>query len=74
MGGGFILQRESRHWKFTVNGDNEIVYGIGAVKGVGEGPIEAIIEAREQGGPFADLFDFSFYTNYNFFVLSVLIR
>jgi DNA polymerase-3 subunit alpha len=45
-------------YKFTVNGDNEIVYGIGAVKGVGEGPIEAIIEAREQGGPFADLFDF----------------
>jgi len=45
-------------YKFTVNDDNEIVYGIGAVKGVGEGPIEAIIEAREQGGPFADLFDF----------------
>ena len=45
-------------YKFTVNDDNEIVYGIGAVKGVGEGPIEAIIQAREEGGPFADLFDF----------------
>ncbi|MFD2165859.1 DNA polymerase III subunit alpha [Thalassotalea euphylliae] len=48
----------SGQYKFTVNENNEIVYGIGAVKGVGEGPIEAIIEAREQGGPFADLFDF----------------
>ncbi|WP_448211089.1 DNA polymerase III subunit alpha [Colwellia sp. MEBiC06753] len=48
----------SGQYKFTVNDDNEIVYGIGAVKGVGEGPIEAIIAARKAGGPFADLFDF----------------
>ncbi len=48
----------SGQYKFTVNDNNEIVYGIGAVKGVGEGPIEAIIAAREQGGPFTDLFDF----------------
>lgn len=45
-------------YKFTVNPENQIVYGIGAVKGVGEGPIEAIIEAREAKGPFSDLFDF----------------
>jgi len=45
-------------YKFTVNDDNQIVYGIGAVKGVGEGPIEAIIAARQTGGPFLDLFDF----------------
>jgi DNA polymerase-3 subunit alpha len=45
-------------YKFTVNDDNQIVYGIGAVKGVGEGPIEAIIAARLAGGPFTDLFDF----------------
>lgn len=36
----------------------EIVYGLGAIKGLGEGPVEAIIEAREQGGKFADLMDF----------------
>jgi DNA polymerase-3 subunit alpha len=46
------------HYKFTVNDNNQIVYGIGAVKGVGEGPIEAIIAARQHGGPFTDLFDF----------------
>lgn len=45
-------------YKFTVNGDGHIVYGIGAIKGVGEGPIEAIIEARENQGEFTDLFDF----------------
>jgi len=45
-------------YKFTVNDDDQIVYGIGAVKGVGEGPIEAIIQARAEGGPFVDLFDF----------------
>jgi DNA polymerase-3 subunit alpha len=46
------------HYKFTVNGANEVVYGLGAVKGVGEGPVAAIIEAREKGGDFLDLFDF----------------
>ncbi|MDP7591179.1 MAG: DNA polymerase III subunit alpha [Litorilituus sp.] len=45
-------------YKFAVNDNNQIVYGIGAVKGVGEGPIEAIISARQSGGPFTDLFDF----------------
>ncbi len=45
-------------YRFTVNEEGHIVYGIGAVKGVGEGPIEAIIEARDAGGPFRDLFDF----------------
>ncbi|WP_415889310.1 DNA polymerase III subunit alpha [Neptuniibacter sp. SY11_33] len=45
-------------YMFTVNDEGVIVYGLGAIKGVGEGPIEAITEAREGGGPFADLFDF----------------
>ncbi|MCQ4348478.1 DNA polymerase III subunit alpha [Pseudomonas stutzeri] len=44
-------------FKFTVNDDGRIVYGLGAVKGVGEGPVEAIVEARREG-PFQDLFDF----------------
>ncbi|GGW73247.1 DNA polymerase III subunit alpha [Alteromonas halophila] len=45
-------------YKFTVDEAGRIVYGIGAIKGVGEGPIEAIIEARENQGKFTDLFDF----------------
>ena len=44
-------------FKFTVNDEGRIIYGLGAIKGVGEGPVEAITEAR-QDGPFTDLFDF----------------
>lgn len=45
-------------YRFSVNEDGHIVYGIGAVKGVGEGPIEAILDARDRDGSFRDLFDF----------------
>ncbi|MFK8050268.1 MAG: DNA polymerase III subunit alpha [Halioglobus sp.] len=45
-------------YMFTVNDDNEIVYGLGAIKGLGEGPVENILGARESGGEFTDLFDF----------------
>ncbi|SUI62688.1 DNA polymerase III subunit alpha [Shewanella morhuae] len=44
-------------FKFTVDDDLRIVYGIGAIKGVGEGPVESILEGRKDG-PFIDLFDF----------------
>ncbi|RKS85889.1 DNA polymerase III alpha subunit [Orbus hercynius] len=37
-------------YHFHVNDKSEIVYGIGAIKGVGEGPIEAIVEARNTQG------------------------
>jgi DNA polymerase-3 subunit alpha len=43
---------------FTVDDEGRIVYGLGAIKGVGEGPVEAIVECRAEGGPFKDLFDF----------------
>lgn len=43
---------------FTVNGEGEILFGMGGVKGVGEGPVLAIIKAREEGGPFTGIFDF----------------
>ncbi|MBO9493477.1 DNA polymerase III subunit alpha [Thalassotalea sp. G20_0] len=48
----------SGEYMFGVNDDGHIVYGLGAIKGVGEGPIEAIVRARKEGGPFKDLFDF----------------
>ncbi len=48
----------SGDYMFTVNDAGEIVYGLGAIKGVGEGPIEAIVEARASGEIFVDLFDF----------------
>ncbi len=33
-------------------------YGLGAVKGSGQGAVEAIVEARTEGGPFRSFFDF----------------
>ncbi|GAB3095097.1 DNA polymerase III subunit alpha [Pseudomaricurvus hydrocarbonicus] len=47
----------SGEFHFNVDDDNNIIYGLGAIKGLGEGPIENIIEARKSG-PFTDLFDF----------------
>ncbi len=38
--------------------DGAVVYGLGAVRGVGEGPVQALMEARAAGGEFASLPDF----------------
>lgn len=43
---------------FTVSPEGEVIYGLGAIKGLGEGPVNSIIAARETGGGFSDLFDF----------------
>lgn len=48
----------SGEFMFNVNPDGHIVYGLGAIKGLGEGPVENIIVARTEGGPFTSLFDF----------------
>jgi len=45
-------------YRFSVNEKGQVVYGLGAIRGVGEGPIEAIVVARSEGGDFTDLFDF----------------
>ncbi|MCB1616605.1 MAG: DNA polymerase III subunit alpha, partial [Pseudomonadales bacterium] len=45
-------------FSFTVDEDRRIIYGLGAIKGLGEGPVEALIAARQSGGDFRDLFDF----------------
>ncbi len=42
---------------FAVNPKGQIRFGMSALKGVGEGPVEAIIAAREEGGPFKTVFD-----------------
>lgn len=42
---------------FRAHGDRDIVYGLGAIKGIGRPVIENILEARESGNPFKDLYD-----------------
>ncbi|WP_394790576.1 DNA polymerase III subunit alpha [Rhodoferax sp.] len=46
-----------RH-RFEPVTDKIIRYGLGAVKGTGQQAIDAIVAAREAGGPFKSLFDF----------------
>ncbi len=48
---------ESRH-KFSVNSTGSIRFGMGAIKGVGEGAVTAIIEEREKNGLYKSVFDF----------------
>jgi DNA polymerase III subunit alpha len=43
--------------RFTAVGET-IRFGLSAVKNVGDSCVDSIIAAREEGGPFADIFDF----------------
>jgi DNA polymerase-3 subunit alpha len=45
-------------YQFSVGEQSQVIYGLGAIKGLGEGPVENIIQSREQDGPFTDLFNF----------------
>jgi DNA polymerase-3 subunit alpha len=45
-------------FRFTIAGEGTVVYGLGAIKGVGESAIESILESRRSGGPYQDLWDF----------------
>jgi DNA polymerase-3 subunit alpha len=48
------------NWKFTVVGEGvgKIRFGLGAIRGVGEGAVRSILAAREAEGPFRSFFDF----------------
>ncbi|MDR2219855.1 MAG: DNA polymerase III subunit alpha [Methylobacillus sp.] len=45
-------------YRFRPLDDKHVLYGLGAIKGTGEAAVEVILAAREQDGPFKDLFDF----------------
>ena len=44
-------------YRFTASDKNKIVYGIGAIKGVGENAIEDLIKQRDSHGPYLGLYD-----------------
>ena len=46
------------YMKFSVNAKGDIRFGLGGVKGVGEGAVEAIIREREANGPYKNIYDF----------------
>ena len=45
------------NFRFTVNDKEHIVYGLGAIKGVGESAIEEILKERSEQGKFLGLYD-----------------
>lgn len=45
-------------YRFEPTGERAVRYGLGAIKGTGQGAIEAIVQAREAGGRFKSFFDF----------------
>jgi len=55
-----VLPPEVNHsdFMFVATGANTIRYGLGAIKGVGQGACEAIVAERQRGGAYRDLFDF----------------
>jgi DNA polymerase-3 subunit alpha len=64
-------------YRFTANDDNHIVYGLGAIKGVGEAAIEDMIKERKNNGRFSGLYDLCKRVDlrkFNRRVLEALIR
>ncbi len=45
-------------YRFRAADAKTIIYGLGAIKGVGEAAMESVMLARQQGGEFTDIFDF----------------
>ncbi|NEX16442.1 MAG: DNA polymerase III subunit alpha [Halochromatium sp.] len=43
---------------FTIDGDQSVVYGLGAIKGVGESAIASMLEARQREQAFKELWEF----------------
>jgi len=44
-------------YQFSVNKSGQIRFGMGAVKGVGEAAVQAIVDERTANGPFKSIFD-----------------
>ncbi|RNC87763.1 MAG: DNA polymerase III subunit alpha [Winogradskyella sp.] len=45
------------YYKFSVNKDNAVRFGMGAIKGVGHGAVKTIVENRKKDGNYTSIFD-----------------
>ena len=45
------------YYKFSVNQDNAVRFGMGAIKGVGHGAVKTIVENRKKDGHYKSIFD-----------------
>ena len=55
VGAPNICQSE---YEFSITDNKTIIYGLGAIKGVGESLVRAIVLEREKNGSYDDIFDF----------------
>ena len=46
-------------YKFSVNKNNAVRFGMGAIKGVGHGAVITIVDNRKKDGPYKSIFDFA---------------
>lgn len=46
-------------YKFSVNKDNAVRFGMGAIKGVGHAAVITIVDNRKKEGPYKSIFDFA---------------
>jgi DNA polymerase III subunit alpha len=47
------------YYKFSVNKNNAVRFGMGAIKGVGHGAVITIVDNRKKDGPYKSIFDFA---------------
>jgi DNA polymerase-3 subunit alpha len=47
------------YYKFSVNKDNAVRFGMGAIKGVGHGAVKTIVKNRKEDGNYKSIFDFA---------------
>ena len=47
------------NYHFTVNKEGAIRFGLGAIKGMGSAPVDAVINERNENGPYLSIFEFS---------------
>jgi len=47
------------YYKFSVNKNNAIRFGMGAIKGVGASAVKTIVDERKNNGPYISIFDLS---------------
>ena len=50
---------------FSSNKSGDIRFGLAAIKGVGEAAVRSIIEEREKGGPYKNIYDFMERVNFS---------
>jgi len=51
-------------YKFNVNADSNVRFGLGAVKGVGKHAVLALVEERNENGPYKSVFDLTSRVSY----------